>query len=64
MNIEVIKANALMNHLIEKVGVICQSPDQKCICYYYLHDLLQIFLYENNSLTLKQEKGRRPNQKF
>ena len=56
MDIEIIKANALLNYLIRKIGVICQNPSQICLCHYYLHELMQVFVYENNSLTQKKKK--------
>ena len=63
MKMEVVKENALMNYLIRKIGIICHSPDQKCLCHIYLHNLMQVFVYKNNSLTHKKKKLKRLNQK-
>ena len=47
-----------MNYLIRNIGVICQSPSQKCLCHYYLHELMQVFVYENLTVKLQISKSR------
>ena len=55
MKIEIVRANAIMNYLIRQIEVICENPSEKCGFHYFLHDLMEIFVYENNSLIKKRK---------
>ena len=62
MDIKNVKANALMNYLIRKIGVICQNPARYV---FVITIFIQVFIYENNSLTQKRKtKIKRLNSKF
>ena len=61
MKSEIVKADALMNFLIGEIGVICKNLEQKCLCNYYFHELMQVLPYKNYSIPPPSQKKRKLN---
>ena len=57
MKIGIIRANTIMNYLIRSIHVICQNRSKSHIFHKFLHELMDIFVYENNSQ--KSQKSKR-----
>ena len=54
MKFDIVRANAIKNYLIRKIKITCDNPSRKCDFHLFLHELLDILLFENLSLTQKK----------
>ena len=54
MKFDIVRANGSINYLTKKIKTPCENQSRKCDFHIFLHELLNIFVYNDLSLTHKK----------
>ena len=66
MKIDLIRGKPIMNYLVKEIKIICNNPNPwiKCDMHYFLHELLELFLYNDFSNKEKERRIKELNERI